>query len=341
LIECRAIAPESRACSRISQQETLMSINRRLFLSGAAAIGAAGSVPVSVLAQTAPATGQAPGYYRYTIGDIVATAVTDGFGTVPLAGFVKNAPLEEVKKAADEAFFPADSVRIPYTTTVLQIGGKTVLIDTGNGDSGPPTAGRWMANFKAAGFDPAKVDLVVISHFHGDHINGLRLKDGSAVFPNAEVTVSAPEWAFWMDEGNQSRAPDGMKGAFAAVHRVFDPMAKSVARYDGGKEIVSGLTAVATPGHTPGHMSFVVSSGSRKVMLMSDLTNHPSLFVTHPDWAVMFDMDGEMARLTRRRVLDQVAADRLQVAFYHAPFPATGHIAKDGAGFRLVPVQWS
>ena len=83
---------------------------------------------------------------------------------------------------------------------MLKTGGRLVLIDTGNGNSGAPTSGTWMTNFKAAGFDPAQVNTIIISHFHGDHINGMRLKDGSAVFPNAEVMVSAPEWGFWMDD---------------------------------------------------------------------------------------------------------------------------------------------
>src|SRR5215210_1891314 len=104
--------------------------------------------------------------------------------------------------------------RSPYTTLALRTGDRLVLIDTGNGDSGAPTTGRWMASFKAAGFDPAQVNTIVISHFHGDHINGLRLKDGTAVFRKAEVMVPAAEWSFWMDDTRMNQAPEGMKGAF-------------------------------------------------------------------------------------------------------------------------------
>jgi glyoxylase-like metal-dependent hydrolase (beta-lactamase superfamily II) len=224
---------------------------------------------------------------------------------------------------------------------VINNGGRLTVIDTGNGEFGAPTSGQWQTNFRGAGFDPAQVSTVIISHFHGDHINGLRRKDGAAVFPNAEVMVPAAEWAFWMDEGQMSRAPEGMRGAFQGVHRVFDPMAKDVKQYEPGKEIVPGVTTVAAPGHTPGHTAYMISSGSGKLMMVSDITNHPALFVRNPDWAAVFDMDADQARQTRRRILDMAAAERTQLSFYHAPFPATGFIAKEGDKFRFVPMQWS
>lgn len=302
------------------------------------------------MAQTTPTTPnasqngspQAPGFYRYKVGDIEVTAVNDGFARRPLEGFVRNAELAQVQQALEEAFLPADALPITFTTLVLRRnGGGLTLIDTGNGDMGAPTSGHWMRNFRAAGFDPSQVETVVISHFHGDHINGLRLKDGTAVFPKAQVMVPAAEWAFWMDDARMNQAPEAMKGAFQGVRRVFGPIANDVKRFEADKEVVPGLTAIAAPGHTPGHTAFMLSSGSGKLMVMSDITNHPALFVRNPDWAAVFDMDADQARTTRRKMLDMAASEKAQVAFYHAPFPATGHIAKDGNGFRFVPVQWN
>ena len=319
-----------------------MTLDRRTVLTGAAMTAAASTLGTPADAQTAAAPSrQAPGFYRYSVGDIVVTAVNDGYGERPLEGFIRNAELADVRKAAEAEFFPKDKVRITFTSLVLQTGGKTVLIDVGNGDMGAPTTGTWMANFRAAGFDPAKVDMVIISHFHGDHINGLRLKDGTDVFPNAQVVVGTEEWNFWMDDGQMSRAPEAMKGAFQNVRRVFSPMASKVGRYEGNKEVARGVTAIPAFGHSPGHSAFVIASGNDRLIMMSDVTNHPGLFVRYPDWSAIFDMDPDAARATRRRMLDMAAADRLQTAFYHAPFPATGHIVKDGNGFRLIPVQWS
>ena len=206
------------------------------------------------------------------IGDITLTAINDGFARRPLEGFVRNAELTDVKKAMEQAFLPQDALNITFTTLAVQHGGKLTLIDTGNGDSGAPTSGRWMTNFKAAGFDPKDVSTVVFSHFHGDHINGFRLKDGTAVFPNAEVMVPEAEWAFWMDDAKMSAAPEGMKGAFAGVRRVFGPVAKDVKQFQAGKEILPGLTAIAAPGHTPGHTVFALASGSGASLDVADIT---------------------------------------------------------------------
>lgn len=306
-------------------------------LSAPALIGSAAAQ--SAPAPAAPATSPG-GWYRYKVGDVEVTAIHDGFAMRPLDGFVKNAEVADVKKAMADAFLPEGPLPITFTTLVLKTGGKTVLIDTGNGDNGAPTANRWMTNFKAAGFDPAQVDTIVVSHFHGDHIGGIRLKNGTAVFPKAEVIVPDAEWAFWTDEAKASAAPDGMKPAFANVKRVFDPIKKDVKQFSAGKEIVPGLTAVAAPGHTPGHSAFMLSSGSGKLMIVSDITNHPALFARNPNWAAVFDMDADKARETRIKLLDMAAAERTQLAFYHAPFPATGFIQKEGSGFRFVPAQW-
>ncbi len=324
-----------------------MTITRRTVLAGTA-LAAAPFGGFNALAQNTTNTAssdtapqQAPGFYRYKVGDIEVTAINDGFARRPVEGFIKNAELKDVQSALQDAFLPTDAFPITFNTLVLNHGGRITLIDTGNGDSGAPTSGSWMKNFRAAGFDPAKVDTVVISHFHGDHINGLRLKDGTAVFSNAEVMVPEAEWAFWMDDARMNQAPEGMKGAFQGTRRVFGPIAQNVKRYEADKEIVPGLTSIAAPGHTPGHTAYMLSSGNGKLMVMSDITNHPALFVRNPDWSAVFDMDADQARATRRRMLDMAASERAQVAFYHAPFPATGHIAKDGNGFRFVPVQWS
>lgn len=313
-----------------------MLVSRRTLLAAGAV-----AAPAAALAKAPLAGAQQPAAYRYKVGDVEVTAIHDGSFTRGLEGFVKNADLFDVQQAMEDAMLPNDKITISFTTLVVNTGSKLILIDTGNGDSGAPTSGTWMKNFRAAGFDPKDVDQVVISHFHGDHINGLRLKDGTAVFPNAEITVPAVEWAYWMDDAKMAAAPEGLKGNFANVKRVFGPMAKDVKPFDWGKEAAPGLIAVTAPGHTPGHTAFALQSGAGRMMVMSDTTNHPALFVRNPDWAAIFDMDGDMARQTRRKLLDMAASEKTQVAFYHAPFPATGYIAKDGDKFRLAPVQWS
>lgn len=324
-----------------------MSITRRSVLASAP-VAAASTLGTSVLAQTqasppSPLAGkQAPGVYRYKIGDIEVTAFHEG--TMPRQlddKFVVNAPFGDVQAAMERAFLPKDRLNNSYTTLVLNTGRNLVAIDTGFGDSGSPTVGGTRANMMNAGIDPQRIDTVIISHFHGDHITGLRLKDGTAAYPNARVMVPAPEWAFWMDDARMNAAPEAGRGSFALARRVFEPYANRIERYEHGKELVPGVTAMDAGGHTPGHTAFVIASGNGRLLVMSDTANHPALFVRHPEWSPIFDMDAEKARATRRRLLDMAAVERMQVAAYHFPFPATGNIAKSGDAFEFVPVLWS
>ena len=323
-----------------------MSITRRAVLAAGPAAAAATTVGGAAMAQTqsppSPAAKQAPGIYRYKIGDFEVTALHEG--TVPRViddKFVVNAPLAEVQAALEKSFLPKDKINNTFTTLVVNTGRNLVAIDTGFADTGAPTVGQAYANMKAAGIDPAKIDTVIISHFHGDHISGLRLKDGTLAYPNAQVMAPAAEWAFWMDDGRMSAAPEAARAGFANARRVFGPLADKVARFEPGKEVVPGITSVEAHGHSPGHTAFTIASGNGRLLVLSDAANLPALFVRHPEWSAVFDMDADKARATRRHLLDMAAAERMQVAAYHFPFPATGFIAKDGNAYAYEPVLWS
>ncbi len=325
---------------------TMMS--RRHLVAAAASLPVLSAALPLLTATTGPAAAQTasgqqvPGLYRYKIGDIEVTAVNDGVRSFPLAdGFVKNASRDEINAALEAAFQPKDRLSLQFNPLLISNGGKLTLIDTGNGpQSGNATVGRLTSNLGWAGVKPADIDTVVISHFHGDHINGLRAEDGSLAFPNAEVLVPAAEWKFWMDEGEMSRAPEGLKANFQNVRRVFKDIESRVKPYEWDKEVVPGLTAVNAAGHTPGHTAYVLASGDGKLFIQSDTTNTPMLFARNPEWQVQFDMDGAKAVETRKRIYDMVAAERLQLTGYHYPFPATGFIEKDGNGYRVVPAVW-
>lgn len=325
----------------------MSNLHRRDLMVGAALLPAVGALEFGAVAKAQasqpPMGQQVPSIYRYKVGGIEATAVNDGVRTFPLAdGFVKNATLDQVNGALEAAFLPKGQMSIQFNPLLLNTGGKLVLIDTGNGpQSGNATVGRLPANLAWAGVKPADIDIVIISHFHGDHINGLRSDDGGFAFPNAEVLVPTPEWAFWMDEGEMSRAPEGLQANFKNVRHVFKDIDSRVKKYEWDKEIAPGVTSVAAPGHTPGHTAFVVASEGGKLFVQSDVTNHPALFAVNPEWRVQYDMDADKAIETRRKVYDMVAAERLQITGFHYPFPSTGFVEKDGAGYRVVPAVWN
>jgi glyoxylase-like metal-dependent hydrolase (beta-lactamase superfamily II) len=320
-------------------------ISRRTFVAAASAAAAFSPLPQSsrpARAAAPPLGRQAPGFFRFKVGDFEVTTLHDGFSTREVEGYIRNVPLADVERALEAAFLPKQVLNNYFTTVVVNTGSKLVLIDSGFADNAPPgwACGLQAQNMAAAGIDPNSIDTVLVSHFHRDHINGLRLRSGDATFPTAEIMVPAREWAFWMDDARMNNAPEPMRPAFQVARRVFAPMAKIVKQYDWSQEVVPGITAMPAPGHTPGHTVFVVSSGSAKLLVLSDSTTLPHLFLRNPHWQLIFDMDPLEAEATRRRINDMAAADRMPVVGYHFPFPAVGHIVKEGNGYRLEPLHY-
>jgi glyoxylase-like metal-dependent hydrolase (beta-lactamase superfamily II) len=323
-------------------------LNRRSLLTGTAAITAAATAPsLPVHAAAPPAGKQAPGFYRYKVGDIEVTVVTDGANTFKFNDdHVINKKREDVNAALVTAHYKPDLMTTPYNPVVVNTGGKLLVFDTGTSEaafaSSKGQTGQFQNNLAAAGIDRNAIDMVVVSHFHGDHINGLLTPDNKRAFPNAEILVPAAEWKFFMDDGEMSRAPKGrMETVFKNLRRVFDTLERKVTPYEPGREIAPGITAVATPGHTPGHNSHIIASGNSKVFVQGDVTHVPWLFARNPDWHAFYDQDGKLAEETRRKVYDMLATERMMVQGFHYPFPALAYIEKSGNGYREVPVPWS
>jgi glyoxylase-like metal-dependent hydrolase (beta-lactamase superfamily II) len=319
---------------------------RRAVVTGAAAVTAAAMAQPPIgrpaRAATPPAGKQAPSFYRHKVGDYELTQISDGARTIPMPeGFVRNVPREQALAAAEAAYMPKGQVTIPFNPVVVNTGPRLVLIDTGFPPGTSPTTGLFQANLAAAGIDAKAIDIVVLSHLHPDHINGVRTAEGGLAFPNAEIKAPAPDWAFWMSDENMSKAAnDMMKGYFANTRKVLSDIAGKVTRYEWGQEVAPGITALDASGHTPGHTAFAVASGSARMLVQSDVTNIPELFLRNPDWHVAFDIDPNKAMATRRKFYDMAAAEKALIAGFHFAFPSLGHVEKDGAGYRLVPIAW-
>ena len=319
-------------------------LKRRQFLGAGAGLCAyaAGSF-VPVWAQSAPNLGTptlpSPGFRRTKMGDVEIISVLDGIARRPLGEeFVKNAPLAEVKALLTSQGLPTDYIDVLFTPFVVIAGGRKVLIDTGLGEFGGPNAGKLLENLRAAGVPASDIDTVLISHFHGDHINGLRNKAGELAFAKAKVMVPAAEYAFWMDDAKMAAAPAGQKGAFENARRTFSAMGPDMlVQFAAGAEVVPGIRSVAAYGHTPGHTLFEVTSAGQSFFYLADLTNVPSLFARNPDWAVSFDMDAEAARKVRREVFARVTSSKSLVGGFHFPFPAFGRMTATGNGYTFEP----
>ncbi|CAH1672155.1 MULTISPECIES: MBL fold metallo-hydrolase [unclassified Chelatococcus] len=284
-------------------------------------------------------------FHRYAVGDATIVAVFDGRNPIPLAdGFVPNASRADVSAALAAAGGDPDIVPITFTPIVIENGSRRIVIDTGTGEANVEASGGksgwFQTNLTAAGIDRREIDTVIISHFHGDHINGLLTRDGHRAFPNAEILVPQAEWDFWMDDARMAAAPnDRAKAAFANARRVFDQLNRQVTHYAWDKEAAPGITAVGTPGHTPGHTSFRAKFGGETVFIQSDVTNLPALFARHPHWQAAFDYDGEMAVATRLRIYTELAAAGTRVQGFHYPFPGLARLEKLADGFNAIPVS--
>lgn len=316
---------------------------RRGFL-GAGIAGASLLTLGSGWSQSSPNFGPPPvpetGFRRMKLGAMEVIALHDGTNRRALGEeFVRNAPLEQVKALLLSQGLPTEYVDIPFNPFLIVSGGTRVLFDTGFADNGGPATGRLRGFLAAAGFKPEDIDHVVISHFHGDHINGIWTRDGSLVYPNARVHVPAPEMAFWMDDARMNAAPPPMRGAFELSRRVFGRLPRErLATFEPGQELLPGITAQAAFGHTPGMCVFTARSQGQSFTYIADVVNVPSLFARNPDWSVTFDMNPDMARMTRRRIFDALVSERSFVGGFHFPFPAIGTIEPSGNGYQFKPL---
>ncbi len=288
---------------------------------GALGLGAFSLGAGRVAAQISSAPGSANVFYRFMLGEaeMVVVSTVAGFSLDPTI-FGANQPQEDVV-----SFFENLGVlrNGQYPNTVLNLimtsGGTTTVFDTG---LGTPAGGRLERTIADIGIGTENVDNVVITHFHPDHINGLST-DGSLTFPNAQVFMSQPEYDFLQN------APEDVAGnALGRLQPALD--ADRVSFYADGDEFLPGVTAMATPGHTPGHMSLMLENNGASLFHFVDSVLNAFAHVQNPGWAAAFDGDGEQAVETRRRVLDIAATDHIQVMGYHFPFPGLGYIAPNG-----------
>lgn len=275
-------------------------------------------------------------FHKFKVGAFECTAVYDGIWEKPHdPGFIKNASLDEVKAALRAAGQTEEFVPIPFTPLVVSTGRDLVLLDAGTGGQVQPTAGRLIDNMKAAGIDPARITKVMISHFHPDHIFGLMEKETNAqVFPNAEIVVSVPEYSFWTNPAVIERLPEARRPLARRIQATF-PTWRNMRQVEGEVEVAQGIRTVATPGHTPGHVSFHVASGDAQMIYSGDTFYLPALSLRTPHWQGVFDQDGPLAEQSRRGLAERLVADKIMVSGYHFPWPGAGILAKDGSGYAL------
>ncbi|MGB3278436.1 MAG: MBL fold metallo-hydrolase [Pseudorhodobacter sp.] len=264
-----------------------------------------------------------PQFNRFKLGGFEVTTLLAGTRTVekPTEIFGLNIEPSEFTAVSEAAFLPTDKAQFFFTPTVVNTGAELVLFDTGL------NAGGITAALSAAGYAPDQIDTVVLTHMHGDHIGGL-MNETAPTFANARYITGATEHNHWMAAGNEG------------FDKNVRPLNDKIGFLDDGGSVSSGISALASHGHTPGHMGYMLESEGASLMLIADLANHYVWSLAYPDWEVRFDMDKAMAAAARRKVLGMLAADRVPFIGYHMPFPALGYVETRGDGFQYVPSSY-
>ena len=278
--------------------------------------------------------------YRFKIGAFECIAVSDGTFAYALDSFVANAPVERFEQELRNHNLPTNEVISPYTCLLVNTGKNRLLVDTGAGFA--PTNGKLIDNLAAIGVAAADIDTIVLTHGHADHIGGASDSAGAPLFPNARYVMWQSEWEFWNQEHPDLAAmpvDDHLRHLLIDfAHAKLPPIRSQIELIDREIEIVPGIYAIPAPGHTPGHMALLISSGNQQLLHMADTVLHPIL-MEHPEWRPSFDLMPDQAAATKRGLLDRAAADQLLALAFHFPFPGLGRVLPKGDAWQWQPIE--
>ena len=306
-----------------------MQVDRRSLLTGASAALAASALPAPARAARAP--------FERKIGAAAVSVISDGSLSVSLSFTLPETPPQEVAALLSTLGMSSGDVPVPTNVTWLRTENEVVLADCGAGANFQPTAGKLFENMEAAGLDPAQVTKIVFTHGHADHLWGAIDEFDELRFPNASYVISAAEWNFWTDPNTPARVPDWLAGMAHGSARILKRLESKIERKKPGDVVAAGLTYVATPGHTPGHMSLLLESAGEQLLIGGDALTHSGVSFARPEWRIGSDFDRDLAVNTRRRLLDRLATDRLEFIGFHLPWPGHGTVERRDTSFRFVP----
>ena len=282
-----------------------------------------------------------PLFYHFRLGDLVITSLSDGTTPVDTSAVMLNAGPGEVDRLLSDSFVNSD-YEISINAFIFSLEGKLILVDTGAGDLMGPTAGHLQKSLNAAGFQAEDVQLVLLTHIHGDHSGGLLLNDEPA-FPNAELLVSQFDLDYWLSEDEMNKIKPERRQSFRNAVKKLTPWLKAgkVRPFNQDHEILHGLHSLAQPGHTPGHTYYVVESKGEKLVFCADIVHVAEIQLANPEIALIMDVDPQASAKLRRKFLESAVGERFWMAADHINFPGIGHISKLENGFRWIPASYS
>lgn len=275
--------------------------------------------------------------FRFRQGDFEVTVLSDGFISVP-AEIVTAGAMSGERESLMPRLDAADGmVFSKCNVPVIRRADEVILIDSGSGDRYQPSDGRLPAHLAAAGIHPEDITRIVFTHAHPDHIGATVLHDERLRFPNATYYVGATEWSFWTDPDYMTNMPDLLHEFARGAQRDLGAVKDRVVLLQPGDDVVAGLTALDTAGHTPGHLSLVLS-GAEGLIITADATTNEVVSFEHPDWPFGYDTAPDLAIRSRARLLDQAATDHVKMLGYHWAYPGIGFAERIGRAYRFVSV---
>jgi glyoxylase-like metal-dependent hydrolase (beta-lactamase superfamily II) len=293
------------------------------------------------VAEAPLAKAQAPGYYRLMLGDFEITALYDGVIDLDTK-LLHNTNPKEVQALLARMFVQGPKVQTAVNAYLINTGSKLMLVDAGAAGLFGPTLGNVITNLKASGYDPDQVDAVLITHLHGDHMNGLLTADGKPAFPKAEVWSAQADNDFWLSEEVAAKAPKDFQPFFKMARDAAAPYRQTAKwkTFEKDREILPGVSSVAAYGHTPGHSGYLLQSGGQRLLIWGDLVHNHAVQFARPHVAIEFDTDKKLAVAARKKLFARAAKEKLLVGSMHLPFPGIGHVRAEGKGYAWVPVEF-
>jgi glyoxylase-like metal-dependent hydrolase (beta-lactamase superfamily II) len=276
--------------------------------------------------------------FHFVQGEFAITVVSDGFIAVPIDIVAPEGSPDERAEILRRTGNPdAGLVESKTNIPVIRKGDDLIIVDIGAGNNYQPSDGRLSENLLAAAIDPHSITKVVFTHAHPDHVWGTLAEDGSLRFPNATYYVGAAEWNFWMDPDYRTNMPAELHPFAEGAQRDLRAIQDRVVMLKPGDDIVTGLRALDTAGHTPGHLSLEMAGGEGLLITADAATNEVASF-RHPKSRFGYDTIPDLAISNRARLIERAALGRIKLLGYHWTYPGVGFAERDGSGFRYVPV---
>jgi glyoxylase-like metal-dependent hydrolase (beta-lactamase superfamily II) len=281
---------------------------------------------------------QAPDNYFFTQGEFEVMMVSDGYITVPIDIVApEGSPSERNDILIRTGNLKAGLVESKTNIPIIRNANDLIIVDIGSGDKYQPSDGRLSANLDAAGIDAGAITKVVFTHAHPDHVWGTLTTNGSLRFPNATYYVGTAEWNFWMNPDYRNNMPAVLHEFAKGAQRDLGAIRDRVVMLKPGDDIVTGLRALDTAGHTPGHLSLEMAGGEGLIISADAATNEIASF-QHPKSPFGYDTIPNLAISNRARLIDRAATDRIKLLGYHWTYPGVGFAERKGSGYRYVPV---